>query len=261
MVSQRENGSQNDGSPRTLAAQGRVEAKSESPRDRAEATGPSTFLQRLLETNWAGNRRTRTSVAIRQGDLVQNPAGSGEQNAPSEQNEPSEQESPLAPVTSENAAGFNMDAIKGILRQIVAEELCGGAGRTRSIDERESARRREADEQNERRQRIDEELAELEERAKRLRTERGENLGSHSAAGTVDHPHPIVHGAHPNPGLLTAQTGGGFGISTTLGNTKFTISPPPRFNAKDHTWLIWKPRVLDYFVTIGLEGVLEPGTG
>jgi hypothetical protein len=74
------------------------------------------------------------------------------------------------------------------------------------------------------------------------------------------HPHPARPGAHTNPGLLTAQTGA-FGISTTLGNTKFTISPPPKFNPKEHTWLIWKPRVLDYFVTIGLEGVLEPSTG
>jgi hypothetical protein len=78
----------------------------------------------------------------------------------------------LAPDTNENAAGF-MDAIKGILRQIVAEEQRRGAARSSSIERRESARSREAEELIERRKRIDQELAELEERAKRLRTERG----------------------------------------------------------------------------------------
>jgi hypothetical protein len=78
-------------------------------------------------------------VATRQRDLVQNPAGSGEQN------EPSEQDTPLAPVTKDSAAGFNMDVVKGILRQTVAEELRGGAGRTSSLDQKKTARRREAE--------------------------------------------------------------------------------------------------------------------
>jgi hypothetical protein len=65
-------------------------------------------------------------------------------------------------------------------------------------------------------------------------------------------------GAHVAPMM---STGRDFGLTATLGNTKFTVAMPAKFNPETSVWLLWKPQVLDYFEMIGLPEVLNPVDG
>jgi hypothetical protein len=57
------------------------------------------------------------------------------------------------------------------------------------------------------------------------------------------------------------STGRDFGLVATLGNTKFNIAMPIKFNPDTHCWLLWRPHVKSYLEMIGLPNVLSPVDG
>jgi hypothetical protein len=48
------------------------------------------------------------------------------------------------------------------------------------------------------------------------------------------------------------------GFTSSVGNSKVTVSLPPAFDPVRDKWLLWKPQVKDYFVMVGLPGILDP---
>jgi hypothetical protein len=60
---------------------------------------------------------------------------------------------------------------------------------------------------------------------------------------------------------LSMLTGKDFGHTATMGNAKFTVAMPPKFNPDVNTWMLWKPQAMNYFDMIGLEGVLDAVKG
>jgi hypothetical protein len=57
------------------------------------------------------------------------------------------------------------------------------------------------------------------------------------------------------------STGRDFGLTATVGDAKFNVAMPPKFDPKKDTWMLWKPQVLSYFEMIGVEGILDPVAG
>jgi hypothetical protein len=57
------------------------------------------------------------------------------------------------------------------------------------------------------------------------------------------------------------MTGRQQGFTASIGTSKVTVSLPPVFDPVKDKWLLWKPQVQDYFVMVGLPGVLDPVQG
>jgi hypothetical protein len=60
---------------------------------------------------------------------------------------------------------------------------------------------------------------------------------------------------------LAMQTGRDFGVTATVGNSRFTVALPPKYNPSAISWLLWKPQVDSYMEMVGLDGILDPVKG
>jgi hypothetical protein len=60
---------------------------------------------------------------------------------------------------------------------------------------------------------------------------------------------------------MEVTTGRQQGFTASVGNSKVTVSLPPAFDPVRDKWLLWKPQVQDYFVMVGLPGILDPVEG
>jgi hypothetical protein len=76
----------------------------------------------------------------------------------------------------------------------------------------------------------------------------------------VNHPPFGMHRARAeiNPQMTT---GGGFSTIATMGDSRFTVAMPHRFDPSSSTWMLCKPQVLSYFEMIGLKGILDKVEG
>jgi hypothetical protein len=61
--------------------------------------------------------------------------------------------------------------------------------------------------------------------------------------------------------LPQVTTGRQHGYTATVGTSKVTVSLPPAFDPVKDKWLLWKPQVQDYFVMVGLPGILDQVEG
>jgi hypothetical protein len=57
------------------------------------------------------------------------------------------------------------------------------------------------------------------------------------------------------------STGKDFGMTAVLGDEKFKVALPPKFNPDKDAWMLWKPQVFGYFDMINLEGIFDPIEG
>lgn len=56
-------------------------------------------------------------------------------------------------------------------------------------------------------------------------------------------------------------SGRDFGLTASVGNTRFSIAQPAKFNPETSNWMLWKPQVFSYFEMLNLSGVLDPANG
>ncbi len=202
--------------------------------DEGDPTAGDLELQRILETGWA-QRGARTGFRHRilgdedADDAVEDQQGRG----------PIEESADAVRETEEarGVAGFDMSGMRDAIRTLMQEELRKMAG--------------EGD------QGIGSGAARVPNRASTdaLRGGRGEDTRGPfyfaSAPGART-------GASTNPQMTT---GGVFSTTATMGDSKFTVAMPPRFDPSSTTWMLWKPQVLSYFEMIGLKGILDKVDG
>jgi hypothetical protein len=249
MVSQSGSGAGGlEGSPnvdlRTPAVQGRRHSMDGTP------GGGETEqnLRNILETSWT-HRGVRTGVnplrgmdPLRGGDPLRGPARGAESSNPLFRRSD-------APDATEGGAGFNMDQFRDLIKQMINEEK-----------EKESAdMRARADPMMEAREQARQMIAE--ELAKERR--------QYASLGNA--PHASMRGEAQKGGEQRVESGMGngpsmysgadFGHTATIGNSKFNVAMPPKFNPAEHSWMLWRPQVISYFEMIGLEGILDKVTG
>jgi hypothetical protein len=197
--------------------------------DEGDPSAAELELQRLLETGWA-LRGTRTGV--RHHVSADADAGDAE-NVDQQGREPNTEPSEVEEETDEarGAAGFNMSEMRGAIRALMQEEL-----------------RRMAAEGD---QGIGSGVARAPDRTPTgsARAGRGDNapFAFQYAPGTRN-------GVQIHPQMTT---GGVFGTTATMGDSRFTVAMPPRFDPSSSTWMLWKPQVLSYFEMVGLKGILD----
>ncbi len=268
-----------DGSPRTPNFENR----------NANLTGAAEMatsqeLQRLLETAWGSARRMRTALqpAGIAAAIVENP-----NNRVETVNE--QQEERIETNEQQRYAG-NMHTQKEMKRAF--ELLEQEKARERALEE-SAAREAAQMESDLERERLRNERHQFEldkQEFARLKDAQGERRQATSQYENYieDAGHDAVpHCGDPGPGRrygdLNRGTGyretyrnryeqatgvisgpqlqtstAGFGLNATLGNIKFTVPMPEKFDPKVMSWLLWKPRIMDYFTTIQMEGVLDP---
>jgi hypothetical protein len=244
-------------------------------------------LMSLLETGWA-NRRPRTARK-----QVTEPATShvDANRAPQGTVEPTLAPTNTETVSNPSAAGISMGQIEDLLRKLLEEE--------RSKDrERERERAYPLDnrqllvELQEARERVDRQEAALRQRDELLRRMREEQRGPYEASPGPSNPRETSGiRASDNYGYGRARglgggyreaaarareraainereppthcmsTGKDFGMTAVLGDAKFNVALPPKFNPDKDAWMLWKPQVFGYFDMINLEGILDPIEG
>jgi hypothetical protein len=155
-----------------------------------------------------------------------------------------------------NVAGGNMDsALREMIQKMVADERANQRANERA---REGEMNVEAA-----RSMIAEELA----RARQQDAptpfprhfEEAPNRGVYSAGAGQSRGNRADNGGAGTE--LAIQTGRDFGTTATVGNSKFTVSLPPKFTPAESTWMLWRPQVASYFEMIGLDGILDAARG
>jgi hypothetical protein len=152
-----------------------------------------------------------------------------------------------APDATVGGAGFNMEKFRDMIKQIISEE--------KEKDRASAPMRFQADPmleaRNQTRQMIAEEMARERQRQAQfganMPTTSGGEVHGHGEGGTSKGP--------------TMQAGTNFGLTASVGNSKFNVAMPPKFNPDEHSWMLWRPQVVSYFEMIGLEGILDEKTG
>jgi hypothetical protein len=154
-----------------------------------------------------------------------------------------------APDATTGGAGFNMDQFRDMIKQMINEEKERNAAEMRArADPMMEAR-------NQARQLIAEELArERQQYAPSGNVQPGTSGGEAQNGGGFR----MEAGTSSGPSM---HTGTNFGHTATVGNSKFNVAMPQKFNPVEIPWMLWRPQVVSYFEMIGLEGILEEVKG
>jgi hypothetical protein len=187
-----------------------------------------------------------------------------------------------------NAAGVSMGQIEDILRKLLDEERSKDRERERERSRLEHDPRyllRELQAANERNQRQELALREKDDALRRMREdlpryhtnydsrsgvrEEGESCIRPSDPRDYGKPRALGGGYREAAARASARaneresrahclsTGKDFGVTAVMGDAKFNIALPPKFNPEKDAWMLWKPQVFSYFDMINLEGILE----